>query len=91
MFISILCYISSFQHVISLLQKGYDPNKQDLTNDSLAPLHAIVRTKLKDRAECLEALLTYGDVKVNLCAAHKMTGLHFAAMVSPFSFIYKQL
>lgn len=68
-------------HVIALLQKGYDPNKQDLTNDSLAPLHAIVRSKLKDRAECLEALLTYGDVKVNLCAAHKMTGLHFAAMV----------
>lgn len=72
----------SLQHVLRLLESGYDPNQPDLSHDAQTPIHTIVRSKLKDRAACLEVLLVHSNVDVNICDAHKMTALHFAAMVS---------
>lgn len=77
------CYVSHFclQHLLVLLQKGYDPNQKDFTHDQSAPIHSIVRSQLKDRPKCLQTLLVHGEVDVDLCDAHGMTALHFASMV----------
>jgi calcium-independent phospholipase A2 len=65
---------------MSLLERGYDPNEKDVSHDESTPIHSIVRSKLKDRAKCLETLLVYGNVDVNTRDAHGMSALHFASM-----------
>ena len=63
-----------------------------------APIHAIVKRKCKRKADCKEkvdlllALLTYGDVDVNLQNANGMTALHFTAEVkTALAFIFSSV
>ncbi len=57
-----------------------DPNSRSELN--LTPLHAIVTTYRKDRAELLQALLVHSQADTDLCTEDGNTGLHLAVMVS---------
>ncbi len=57
-----------------------DPNSRSELN--LTPLHAIVTTNRKDRAELLQALLIHSRADIELCTEDGNTGLHLAVMVN---------
>ena len=66
--------------IAALSVQSVDPNSTaDL---GLAPLHAIIVNKRKDRAELLQTLLIHGQVDIDLCIADGNTGLHLAVLVS---------
>ena len=64
---------------MDVLNTGIDVNF--LNNDGIAPIHAIVRRKRRDRLDLLMALMTYTEVDVNFETTRGMTPLHIAVEV----------
>ena len=64
---------------MDVLETGIDVNF--LNEDGMAPIHAIVRKKRRDRVDLLMALMAYSQVDVNFETSRGMTSLHIAVEV----------